>query len=104
MGSVVPFRRPEPETAPERARRRRAAGKVRPRDLGVSPRQLGVAPRQLGYNPKAGQLPKATSRPTVAVQRHAGMPGCPRCGGTGWAEAGAAVEPCPCRDGEVLAE
>jgi hypothetical protein len=78
MGEVVPFRRPEPASEPERARRRRAGGKVRPRNLGVSPRQLGVAPRQLGYNPKAGR-PAKPERPVggwpVELRRTAGIPG-----------------------------
>lgn len=117
---VYRFPTPDERQAPTKRPR------MRTRDLGLSPRQLGLNPRALeGLSadeiaqrvaraadtvrrrvpgPVAPPTPRRTPpRSTVERRKSAGIPGCPVCAGSGWADVeGNAVAPCECRDGVVL--
>jgi len=102
-----------------RTRRRRPGPSLR--DQGLNQRALGISPRQLrglsdeeikrrlaaaaekvGRRTSGPVTPPTDPTPIVAKKRTLGMPGCPVCVGSGWAETSGGVEPCACRDGVIL--
>lgn len=115
---VIRFPAPSERTAPTKRR-------TKLRELGLSPRQLGLNPRALeglsadeiaqrvahaadtvrrrAPGPVVPPASRRPPRPTVERPKTAGIPGCPACAGSGWADhEGNTVAPCECREGVML--